>query len=474
MANAVPESGFLAGKRDELKRLVERLGRDFAYASVLGTDVEGKTYEVSKFATGIGDSTWGERGFVVRVWDAGRYAEYAFGEWPEGTAGVEGLVRQVADLFERSGKRDGIDHPKPSDEKATLDFSDRIGTTPEELGPDAIVAELADLKDRMLEVSPLVAQVRILLSYAKVSKVFVSENRDLGQNYFWCSGHVAATARRDGTARQASKSHSGMLGLELLSQMKRGYRELVETAIALLDSAPIVPGEYEVVCSPDATGMIVHEAFGHGVEMDMFLKNRAKARQYMGREVASPLVNMRDGAASARQVSSFRFDDEGNPAGDTLIIEKGILRSGIADAVSAARLGVAPSGNGKRQSFAHKAYTRMTNTFFEPGTDTLEAMIASIRRGYLIENATSGMEDPKDWGIQCMFLYAREIMDGRLSGRLVAPVVMTGYVPELLKNITMISDGMELSGSGACGKGYKEYVKVSSGGPYIKTKARLG
>ena len=86
----------------------------------------------------------------------------------------------------------------------------------------------------------------------------------------------------------------------------------------------------------------------------------------------------------------------------------------------------------------------------------------------------SGMEDPKNWGIQCMILSAREIKNGKLTDNFYSPIVLTGYVPDVLKNISMISKNVELTGSGACGKGYKEFVKVSAGGPYIKTKARLG
>ena len=116
----------------------------------------------------------------------------------------------------------------------------------------------------------------------------------------------------------------------------------------------------------------------------------------------------------------------------------------------------------------------MTNTFFEAGKDKPEDMIASIKYGFLLENASSGMEDPKNWGIQCMVNVAKEIKDGKLTGKIFSPIVLTGYVPDLLKSITMISDEVVLSGGGYCGKGYKEWVKVSDGGPYIKARIRLG
>jgi TldD protein len=101
-------------------------------------------------------------------------------------------------------------------------------------------------------------------------------------------------------------------------------------------------------------------------------------------------------------------------------------------------------------------------------------MIGSISYGFLLENATSGMEDPKNWGIQCMVNIAREIKDGALTGRIFSPIVLTGYVPDLLCSISMMTKAPILSGSGFCGKGYKEWVKVSDGGPYIKARIRLG
>ena len=101
-------------------------------------------------------------------------------------------------------------------------------------------------------------------------------------------------------------------------------------------------------------------------------------------------------------------------------------------------------------------------------------MIASIEHGYLLESVQSGMEDPKHWGIQCMVGLGREIKDGKLTGKVVSPVTLTGYVPDLLKSISMVSGKEELFGSGMCGKGHKEWVKVSDGGPYLKCKVRLG
>jgi TldD protein len=183
---------------------------------------------------------------------------------------------------------------------------------------------------------------------------------------------------------------------------------------------------------------------------------------------------MKDGALSAREVGTYLFDDEGTLGSDTTVIKDSILESGISDVLSALKLGTKLTGNGRRESFERKAYARMTNTFFVPGNETLEQMIQSINKGYLLEGFESGMEDPKNWGIQCMLSRGREIIDGKFTGKIIAPVLLTGYVPDLLRSISMVSDGLELSGGGACGKGHKEWVKTSTGGTYIKAVGRLG
>ena len=116
----------------------------------------------------------------------------------------------------------------------------------------------------------------------------------------------------------------------------------------------------------------------------------------------------------------------------------------------------------------------MTNTYFGTQNNTVEEMIKSVRYGFLVDGMNSGMEDPKHWGIQCILSRAKEIKVGKLTGKMFTPVVLTGYVPDLLSNISMIGSDLELNGNGHCGKGYKEWVVVSDGGPYIKTKVRLG
>ncbi len=296
----------------------------------------------------------------------------------------------------------------------------------------------------------------------------------LDQNYTWVNGNMTLVYKDNDKVITAREGSYDVTIKKAMEDLETKIDKLVDKASHLVNAKPITPGLYDVITNPSITGLIAHEAFGHGVEMDQFVKDRALAKYYVGKYVASPICNMKDGAASTISAASYFFDDDGVLACDTDIIKDGILVSGICDLTSSVLLGCKPTGNGRRESFSHKAYTRMTNTFFLPGNDKLEDMIKSIKHGYYICETNNGMEDPKNWQIQCVAEYGIEIIDGHLTDNYVSPVVISGYVPDVLKSISMISDTLEIIGSGGCGKGYKEWVRVTDGGPYLKAKVKLG
>jgi TldD protein len=308
----------------------------------------------------------------------------------------------------------------------------------------------------------------------ETSKLFISPNRELDQNYTWVNGMVSVVYQEDGKTVQHSGGENETTLSAVMAKLPGVVDKVLYEAKMLTTAKPMVPGTYDIVTDTEMTGLICHEAFGHGVEMDMFVKDRALAKEYVGKYVASPIVNMRDGAASTISAGSYFFDDEGVLAGDTQIIRDGILVTGISDLSSALELGTAPTGNGRRESSRRKAYARMTNTFIEAGDSSFEEMIASIDHGYYVCQCDNGMEDPKNWAIQCVAKYAVEIKDGKLTDNWFAPVIISGYVPDLLKSISMVSGNHKIVGAGMCGKGYKEWVRVSDGGPCVKARAKLG
>ena len=307
-----------------------------------------------------------------------------------------------------------------------------------------------------------------------VSRLFVSPKRSLVQSFLWSQAYLFGLARRGEISKMSYRPASGRKGLEILTDLESSVPELSKELADLLDAVPMEPGEYEVILDPDMAGTLAHEAFGHGVETDMFFKKRARAVDYLDKTVGSELVTMYDGAAGVDQTGSYLFDDEGVFSSKTCVIDKGILKGGISDTLSALALNLPLTGNGRHESYSHKAYARMTNTYFAPGISTLEDMIASVKHGWKLSQLDAGMEDPRNWGIQLICMVGREIKDGKFTGRVASPIVCSGYVPDVLSSVSMVSNDFELGGSGACGKGHKEYAKVSSGGPYVKTRMRLG
>jgi TldD protein len=469
----VNKSDFLINSKTLVRQLIQQLSKTYSYVSVLGTDTRGKTYRVSKMGIEVNDTMLAERGFVLRVHNGVNYSEYSFNEISEDQ--IENIVNEVERKLGQSTKDIQVnEYPLIKEEETTNSFQGDVELDPEEMSSEIIIKNLIDLKDAALEYSDQLANFTVTYNSIHVSKIFLSEKKDLEQTYQLSEGYLFSLARRDNKTKYYFRSYSGMKGFEIVEEMKRDYKEVVDQSLEMLNSSTVKPGEYDVICDPDIAGLIAHEAFGHGVEMDMFVKGRAKGAEYINEQIASQLTTMHDGAAAAKHMSSYLFDDEGTIGTDTIVIEEGILRNGISDLLSALKLNTVPTGNGKRQSFERKAYARMTNTFFEAGKDSYEDMVASISYGYQLEGMYSGMEDPKNWGIQCIAQLGREIVNGKFTGNIISPVVMTGFVPDLLKSISMVSDKVELEGAGYCGKGYKEYVKTSNGGPYIKAKVRLG
>ena len=475
-----PFSPYLNRIAPCIKQLVASLSEEYDYVSILSTDSVGFTVQMSQRSKSVTNSTMTtERGNVVRVCRDGLYSEYAFNEidpdHPETTIQEirRTLGRQMYILRKTSSPLylTGI----LPDEPLELFVEKETERLPETDKLEQLVAFLQSLSDRGMETIPHALDCNARGMSTHISKMFISKNRFLRQSYVYTEGTLAAFAPNEaGEMKTAYKGVSGLGGPEILDRLEDVLAQMPKLMEELLGSEKIVPGEYEIITDPGITGLIAHEAFGHGVEMDMFVKERALGAQYIGQRVGSDLVTMHEGARCEESVTAYAFDDEGTLAGDVTEIDCGILRTGICDALSALRLGSQPTGNGKRENFAHKAYTRMTNTIFDSGTASFQEMLASVKHGYLLSGTESGMEDPKHWGIQCIISRGYEIKDGKLTGKVVSPVIMTGYVPDLLGNITMASTDRVVEGNGGCGKGYKEWVKVADGGPYLKTKARLG
>ena len=353
------------------------------------------------------------------------------------------------------------------------DFETPMEIPPSRLTTAEKLERCRELHRRLQGRDSRIVNARVTYTEMGEHKVFRNRAADLAQHVQRVRLFVfVMVSGGDGVQYEwGQKSASG--GWERLTFSDEELQRVVDNALALLTAERIEPGEYTVVASPGVAGTICHESFGHGVETDMFLKGRARAAGFVGKRVGSDLVHIWDDPSQPGALGGYFFDDEGMLAAPTHIVDTGVFRQGITDLYSATALRLPRTPNGRRQDFSRKAYARMTATFFGPGSTAFDDLIAGVDRGIYLQKWDSGMEDPQGWGIQVTCHYGREIRSGRVTERVLSPIAMTGYVPDVLQSIRAVGNDLHLD-SGTCGKGHKEYVSNSAGGPHLLLKARLG
>jgi TldD protein len=405
-------------------------------------------------------------GTVISAFDGSTMHEAAIGGF--GRAAVERAARELIQPLRPRGEC-AID---PGPERRG-DFSTPMAIAPAALSTAEKLERCRALHRRVRRLDERIVNAQIHYTETGELSAFCNRAADLAQNVQRLRLTVmVAVAGQDGVRYDwASKDATG--GWEALEFGDDELQQVVENTLALLEAERIEPGEYTIITAPGVTGTICHESFGHGVETDMFLKQRAKAAGFIDRVVGSPLVDIWDDPSRPGAYGAYFFDDEGMLAAPTQIVERGVFRRGITDLYSALALGVARSANGRRQDFSRKVYARMSNTFFAAGATPVADMFAQVDRGVYLTKWSSGMEDPQGWGIQVTCHYGFEIRGGKLTGRTFAPVSISGSVPEVLQSVSAVGSDWALEGGG-CYKGHKESLLVSAGGPHLLLKARLG
>jgi TldD protein len=231
-------------------------------------------------------------------------------------------------------------------------------------------------------------------------------------------------------------------------------------------------GTRDVILDADLAGILSHEAVGHTTEADI-VRGGSIAGDYIGREVASPLVTMVDFANTALGVSCpvpVFVDDEGTLATDARLIENGVLKCFLHNRESAAYFGAEPTGNARAFRFSDEPLIRMRNTAILPGISSLEEMIASIDDGYYLMRSSNGQADSTS---EFMFgiVQGYEIRGGVL-GRALRDTTISGVAFDMLRTVTAVSDGMKWTCSGMCGK--KQPIPVGMGGPALKCRVTIG
>ena len=244
-------------------------------------------------------------------------------------------------------------------------------------------------------------------------------------------------------------------------------REAVRQAVVQLDAVPAPAGPMPVVLGAGWPGILLHEAVGHGLEGDFNRKGTSAFAGKVGKQVASKLCTIVDDGTIPNRRGSLAVDDEGTPGQYNVLVENGMLRGYMQDKMNASLMGVAPTGNGRRESFAHVPMPRMTNTYMLAGDHDREEIIRSVDKGLYAPNFGGGQVDITSG----KFVFSASEAYLIEKGKITTPVkgaMLIGDGPEALTKISMVGNDLELdTGVGTCGK-EGQSVPVGVGQPTLK------
>jgi TldD protein len=282
---------------------------------------------------------------------------------------------------------------------------------------------------------------------------------------------VRAVAEEGAKRQSGSGGGGGRYGLDYFADAKRDAaahgREAARVAVAMLDARDAPAGEMPVVLGPGDSGILLHEAVGHGLEADFNRKETSNYSGQMGKNVASTLVTVVDDATIENSRGAMNVDDEGYAGQRNVLIENGVLVGYMHDRLSAKHYGIKPTGNGRRESFRSMPLPRMTNTSMLGGKDNPDDIIKSVKRGIYAKRFSGGQVNISNGDFLFSLTESYLIEDGKLTAPLKG-VNLIGNGPEVLRRVDMLGSDFELSdGIWTCGKDGQS-VPVNVGTPTVR------
>lgn len=281
---------------------------------------------------------------------------------------------------------------------------------------------------------------------------------------------VQVIVEQNGRREQGFSGGGGRLSFAEYLHGERAHwhaREAVRQALVNLEAIDAPAGSMTVVLGPGWPGVLLHEAVGHGLEGDFIRKGTSAFAGRVGQKVASPLCTVVDDGTLANRRGSLSVDDEGTQTQNTMLIEKGVLKGFMQDSLNARLMGVAATGNGRRESFAHLPMPRMTNTYMQPGPHLPEEILRSVKRGLYAVNFGGGQVDITSGQFVFSASEAYLIEDGKITAP-VKGATLIGHGPEVLNRVSMVGNDLSLDdGVGVCGK-EGQSVPVGVGQPTLK------
>ncbi len=284
---------------------------------------------------------------------------------------------------------------------------------------------------------------------------------------------ATVTAERNGRRERAHYNLGGRRDISFYTPaiVDELCQEAVGRVLVLFDAVKPPAGEMPVVFGPGVTGILLHEAIGHGMEADFNRKKISTFATMIGKKVAESFVNIVDDATNKSLSGSINVDDEGTPGQKTLLVENGILTSYLHDKISARHYKVNSTGNGRRQSYEHYVQPRMRNTYMLAGPATPEEVITSVQKGIYIKDVSNGQVKIGEGDFAFYVSQGQMIEDGKLTAP-IKDVNIMGNGPKMLANITMLANDLQMNrgGGGMCGKG-GQGVPVGFGQPTCRVQS---
>src|SRR5690554_6261522 len=282
--------------------------------------------------------------------------------------------------------------------------------------------------------------------------------------------NISVIIEHNGRRERGSFGGGGRTDDRFFEAEERGLaygREAVGQAVVNLDAIAAPAGSMPVVMGPGWSGVLLHEAVGHGLEGDFNRKGSSAYSGRVGQKVASELCTIVDDGTLQGRRGSLSVDDEGSSTNCTVLIENGILKGYIQDKLNARLMGVAPTGNGRRESYAHLPMPRMTNTYMLAGQSDPQEIIRSVKRGIYCANLGGGQVDITSGKFVFSTSEAYLIEDGKITAP-VKGATLIGNGPEAMRQVSMVGNDLALdSGVGVCGKAGQS-VPVGVGQPTLK------
>ncbi len=340
----------------------------------------------------------------------------------------------------------------------------------EEVGADEKIPFLERINHRIFGIDPRVKKATISFSDATSRILIVNSDGFAVEDYQPSSSLGAHLVAEDG-GKKEQNGYNLAGRRDIGSYDDAAVEAIADNAVArtvkLFDAVVPPAGEMPVVLGPGGSGVLLHEAIGHGMEADFNRKGISIYADMIGRTVANENVTIVDDGTGESLRGSINIDDEGNPSERTVLVENGTLRTFMHDRISAKHYGVEPTGSGRRQSFRHRVLPRMRCTFMESGPHDPEEIIKSVQKGIYCENFTNGQVEIGAGDFSFYVNAGYLIEDGKLTAP-IKDVNLIGNGPAALEQVSLVGNDLKIAvGGWTCGKSGQS-VPVSQGMPTVR------